>query len=187
MQVSEVGPVVTASLQRLTGAARADGAQLWLVRAGSPAEVATLAQTPRWHRDIDGLGGFGVLLAWEGEAPAFEQVSELARVLIGEGLFYLGAWGPGSARVEYAVDVTDVTMQMDASDGPDAAIVVTTAFGSVPLEEALFELWELAPRDEGKLDGPARVVVVLGGAQALAHTVRDRAANRDDLPTPDAT
>ena len=178
---------MTATLEQLAGGPRADGAQLWLVEGRSTSDVIALADTSRWHNSIDGLGGFGVLLAWDGQAPGFEQVTELARVLIGQGLYYLGAWGGGSARVEYAVDVTDVTMQIDASDGPEAAIVMTTAFGPVPLDQALFELWELAPRDEGKVDGPARVVVVLGGAQALAHTVRDRAARGHDLHTPDAT
>ena len=170
---------MTATLEQLTAAARQDGAQLWLVRAGSTAEVTALAQTSRWHQHVDGPGGFGVLLVWDGAAPAFEQVADLARVLIGQGMYYLGAWGAGSSRVEYAVDVTDVTMQIDASDGPDAAIVMTTAFGPVPLDQALFELWALAPRDEGKADGPARVVVVLGGAEALANAVMDRAADGD--------
>ena len=151
----------------------AEGAQLWLVRAGSITEVSDLVVTEDWHGSVDGLGGFGLLLAWEGDAPGFDQVAALARVLISQGLYYFGAWGDGDARVEYAVDVTDVTMQIDASSGTDAAIVMTTAFGPVPLADALFELSELAPRDEGKPDGPARVVVVIGNSagEALARTV----------------
>jgi hypothetical protein len=167
----------------------AEGAQLWLVRAGSIAEVSELVVTDDWHGSVDGRGGFGLLLAWEGEAPGFDQVAALARVLIGQGLYYFGAWGRGDARVEYAVDVTDVTMQIDASSGTDAAIVMTTAFGPVPLDDALFELSELAPRDEGKPDGPARVVVVIGerAGEALARTVVGRRGGGPASPRRDTT
>ena len=89
-------------------------------------------------------------------------MAALARVLIEQGLFYFGAWGTGSPRVEYAVDVTDLTVQLDSAQPAEAPIVMTTAFGPVPLDDAVFELWELAPRDEGKAPGPARVVALLG-------------------------
>jgi hypothetical protein len=148
-------------------------ADLWLVRAASVADLADLVLTPDWHDHVDARGGFGLLLAWGGEAPDFAQVAALTRVLIEQGMFYFGAWGPGSARIEYAVDVTDVTVQMDASQGGEAPIVMTTSFGAVPIEAALFELWELAPRDEGKVAGPARVAVVLGrDTGALVTAVR---------------
>ena len=163
-------------------ASRADPpgvADLWLLRAGSVADLAARVSSANWREHVDGRGGFGLLLAWAGETPDFAEMAALARTLIEQGMFYFGAWGSGSARIEYAVDVTDLTVQLDASPEPDAPIVMTTAFGVVPLEEAVFELWELAPRDEGKAPGPARVVVVLGADPdaALASAVRGRAGS----------
>ena len=137
-------------------------ADLWLVRAATLSDLSDLVATPGWHDHVDSRGGFGLLLAWAGEPPDFAEVAALARVLIEQGLFYFGAWGSGSPRVEYAVDVTDVTVQLDSAKAADAPIVMTTAFGPVPLDDAVFELWELAPRDEGKAPGPARVVALLG-------------------------
>jgi|SRR5450631_1592741 len=153
---------------------------LWLVRAGSVADLAALVATPDWHDHVDSRGGFGLLLAWAGQTPDFAEVAALARVLIKQGMFYFGAWGPGSARIEYAVDVTDVTVQMDAAQGSEAPIVMTTSFGAVPIDDALFELWEMAPRDEGKVPGPARVAAVLGEAIGgdLVSAVRARGGPR---------
>jgi|GEM_PF-2686046 len=151
-----------------------EAADLLLVRARSITDLAASVGTADWHDHVDGRGGFGLLMAWGAMTPDFAEVAALARDLIAQGMFYFGAWGTGSARIEYAVDVTDLTVQMDAALGADAPIVMTTAFGAVPVEEALRELWQLAPRDEGKASGPARVVAVVGpdpGA-ALASAVR---------------
>ncbi len=167
-----------------TGSDRVGAADLWLVRAASLTDLASVVASQDWHEAVDGQGGFGLLLAWAGEAPDFSEVAALARDLIGHGMFYFGAWGRGSDRVEYAVDVTDVTLQIDESSGPDAPIVMTTSFGAQPLDDAVFELWEMAPRDEGKAPGPARVAVILGpdAGGALARTVRSRGGSAPSRP-----
>ncbi len=149
-------------------------AELLLAQALSVADIVTLAGSDPWQRSIAGRGGFGLLLVWDTEPPEFAEMAALARVLIRGGMFFFGAWGPGCTRMEYAVDVADVMLGMDApaAAGDESPIVMTTSSPDVPVAGALFELWQLAPRDQGKPWGPARVVVVLGGSDALADAVR---------------
>lgn len=150
-------------------------AELLLARVGSVTELDAVAASADWSTRVAGRGGFGLLLVWDTDPPEFAQMAALARVLIGAGMFYFGAWGPGCARVEYAVDVADVMLGMDApapTAGAEAPIVMTTSSPEGSVTDALFELWQLAPRDQGKPWGPARVVVVLGGSDALTDAVR---------------
>jgi hypothetical protein len=150
-------------------------AELLLATAGSVAAVGELLAGAHWASRVPGRGGFGLLLVWDGEPPEFADIAALARELIGSGMFYFGAWGQDCARVEYAVDIADVMLSLDAepAEGSDEApIVMTSAFPDGSVADALFQLWEMAPRDDGKAWGPARVVVALSPAPALAAAVR---------------
>jgi hypothetical protein len=144
------------------------GRELLLAEVASVAELVDVVASAGWSKQVTSRGGHGLLLAWASEAPAFDEIAALARTLISAGLYYFGAWGPGSDRVEYAVDVVDVSLAVDAKAPADAPIVMTTSFPAAPVADALHELWELAPRDEGKAAGPARVVVVLASPGVAA-------------------
>jgi hypothetical protein len=124
-------------------------------------DLTAWIESTDWASRVSSLGGFGLLLAWDGEPPSFDEVATLARALIRDGLYFFGAWGPGSDRVEYAVDVVDVSLAVEAKAPADSPIVMTTSATEGPLADALYELWDLAPRDDGMPAGPARVVVTL--------------------------
>jgi hypothetical protein len=151
-------------------------AELLLATVDSSRALGELVAGGAWAAQVPGRGGFGLLLLWDGEPPEFADMAALARELIGSGMFYFGAWGQDCARVEYAVDIADVMLSLDAepAEGSDEApIVMTSAFPDVPVADALFQLWEMAPRDDGKPWGPARVVVAVSDSPALAAAVRE--------------
>jgi hypothetical protein len=54
-----------------------------------------------------------------------------------------------------------VSLAVEAKAPADSPIVMTTSATEGPLADALYELWDLAPRDDGMPAGPARVVVTL--------------------------
>jgi hypothetical protein len=151
-------------------------AELLLAAVDSVAAFGELLAGADWSTQVPGRGGFGLLLVWDGDPPEFADMAALARELIGSGMFYFGAWGQDCARVEYAVDIADVMLSLDAepAEGSDEApIVMTSAFPDLPVADALFQLWEMAPRDDGKPWGPARVVVALSTSPELETAVRD--------------
>jgi hypothetical protein len=77
---------------------------------------------------------FGLLLAVDARPLDADQIGYVAEDLVGKGLAYLCAWGPGCERVHDIFDEIIVEMDPELNNG----VILTTWHSKEPLQEALW-------------------------------------------------
>lgn len=127
--------------------------------------------------DIQGLGLFVCLLAWDTGVDQDAEITWLARHLRGAGCAYICCWGRGAGNVEDLFDLVDIERNPEA-DADE--ILMSTCHEREPLNDALwFAMFAAYP---SRQQGDTRTVLALTiGSPDYAHLIRMSMSKPDEF------